>query len=97
MKAREELVSQITHDALAEQAGEQCLAIRRGKRECQRRAKQHRHAARCRDVARRQCDIDHTLRKQRSDKLQQALDRQQAQRRRDEQSIRPSITNQPAH
>ena len=84
-------LAQVAHHALAEQGGEHRLAV--GAAEGERRATReqeggvHRHGR----IARRQRDVDHALREERPDELEQPFRHQQHERAGDEPPVRPHV------
>ena len=48
-------------------------------------------------IARRERDVDHALRHERADELQQSVEHQAAERRGDEPSVRADVHDQPPH
>ena len=90
----EQLLPEIAHHALAEQRRQHRFPVRAAEADEERRCVEHRRSPREPGIARRQRDVDHTLRHHRSDELQQAVGHQQREGAEDERAIRPHVHEQ---
>ena len=92
----EQLLSEIAHHALPEQRGEHRLAIRAAEGEHERARVEERRAHRHRAIARGQRDVDHPLREEWTDQLQQPLGHQQHERAGHQALIWAHIHHEPS-
>jgi hypothetical protein len=77
LQVRKQLAPQVAHHALPEERGEDRLAVRARKVRDEGQRKQNHRPTDERDVVRRNCDVDHFSRQQRTDELHSPFDEQQ--------------------